>query len=53
MLSLLQRDAVSQSEGDTLGHAPTQLRLRQATDRGSARVIILRDPIDRILSRYW
>ena len=53
MLALLEQRAVTQSEGDSLGHAPTATRLAEAKRLGSARVVILRDPVVRLMSRYW
>jgi len=53
LLSLLERAAVGQSEGETLGHGPTAERLKTAKALGSARILLIRDPIERIMSRYW
>ena len=53
MLALLEQRAVSQSEGETLGHGPTMARLLHAKSIGATRVVVLRDPISRIISRYW
>ena len=52
MLALFEKDAVTQSEGETLGHAMALARLNYAAALGSATVVVLRDPISRILSRY-
>ena len=53
MLALLEQRAVTQSEGETLGHGPTAARLNDAKLMGGSRVIILRNPLTRIISRYW
>ena len=51
LLALLEEKAVSQDEGTTLGHPQTAARLAEATLRGGATVVLLRDPVRRIMSR--
>jgi hypothetical protein len=53
MLALFEQLAVTQSEGDTLGHDPTAARLAEAKAMGGVRVIVLRNPVTRLISRYW
>jgi hypothetical protein len=42
LLGLLERIAVGQSEGETLGHGPTAQRLKDAKTLGSARILLIR-----------
>lgn len=50
MLGLLERAAVGQSEGETLGHGPTAERLKTAKAMGSARILLIRV---RVVMAQW
>ena len=53
MLALFPKEAVTQSEGRTLAHPATASRLQAFAAGGAATVVVLRDPLQRILSRFW